>query len=241
MSSIAAPAAGATHDEPVAPWWHTVLVLTPIAAWSIASGFQHGYPNANLPGLAPRLSSYVTVLVVEWLPVALIWRALRSRGLSLAALIGDRWPNALAFLRDLGLVVALLVVTALVIDPLGSLLGAKALEGKLAHVTPQTPLELAVYLVMALSAGFCEELVFRGYLTRQLSAWTGSRTAGLLLQGIVFGLAHAYYRWVMIAITVLAWLIGLLARWRRSLLPGMLFHAVQDSLGGVIAFVTRHA
>lgn len=242
MSLSAAPGVGrAPRDEPVAPWWHTVMVMAPIAAASIASGYQHGYPDAHLPGLEPRLSSYLTVLVVEWLPVVLIWRALRSRGLPLAALIGGRWPNALAFLRDLGLGAGLLVVAALAIDPLGSLLGAKALEGTLAHVIPQTPLELAVYLVMALSAGFCEELIFRGYLMRQLSAWTGSRTAGLLLQGIVFGLAHAYYRWVMVAITVLAWLLGLLARWRRSLLPGMLFHAVQDSLGGVIAFVTRRA
>jgi len=214
--------------------------MAPIAAASLASGYQHGYPNANLPGMDPRLSSYLTVLVVEWLPVLLIWRALRSRGMPLATLIGDRWPNALAFLRDLGLGAALLVVAALVIDPLGSLLGAKALEGTLTRLIPQTPLQLAVFLVMALSAGFCEELIFRGYLMRQFSAWTGSRTAGLLLQGIVFGLAHAYYRWVMVAITVLAWLLGLLARWRRSLLPGMLFHAVQDSLGGVISFVTRH-
>jgi len=216
MSLSAAPGVGrAPRDEPVAPWWHTVMVMAPIAAASIASGYQHGYPDAHLPGLEPRLSSYLTVLVVEWLPVVLIWRALRSRGLPLAALIGGRWPNALAFLRDLGLGAGLVI--------------------------PQTPLELAVYLVMALSAGFCEELIFRGYLMRQLSAWTGSRTAGLLLQGIVFGLAHAYYRWVMVAIAVLAWLLGILARWRRSLLPGMLFHAVQDSLGGVIAFVTRRA
>jgi membrane protease YdiL (CAAX protease family) len=239
--SAAAHTADAPRDEPVASWWHTVLVLAPIGAASLASGYQHGYPNAHLPGLNPRLSSYLTVLIVEWLPVALIWRALRSRGLPLAALIGGRWTNALAFLRDLGLGAALLVVAALVIDPLGSLLGAKALEGTVSHLIPQTPLEFAVYLVMAVSAGFCEELVFRGYLMRQFSAWTGSRTAGLLLQGIVFGLGHGYYRWVMVAIAVLGWLLGLLARWRRSLLPGMLFHAVQDSLGGVIAFVTRHA
>src|SRR5262252_6848920 len=232
MSSSAALDAGAPREEPVAPWWHTVLVLAPIAAASIASGYQHGYPNANLPGLNPRLSSYLTVLVVEWLPVAFIWRELRRRGLPLATLIGGRWPNVRAFLRDLGLGVALLAIAALVIDPLGALLGAKALEGTLTHLIPQTPLELAVFLVMALSAGFCEELAFRGYVMRQFSAWTGSRTMGLLLQGILFGLAHAYYRWVMVAIVVLAWMLGLLARWRRSLLPGMLFHAVQDSLGG---------
>jgi membrane protease YdiL (CAAX protease family) len=240
MSSSAATATRAQRDQAVAPWWHTVLVLAPIAVASIASGYQHGYPNANLPGMSPRLSSYLTVLVVEWIPVALIWGALRSRGLPFATLIGGRWPNALAFFRDLGLAVGLMVVAALVIDPLGSLLGAKALEGSLAHVGPQTPLELTVYLVLALSAGFCEELIFRGYLMRQLSAWTGSRTAGLLLQGIVFGLGHGYYRWVMVAIMVLAWMLGLLARWRRSLLPGILFHALQDSLGGVVAFI-RHA
>jgi hypothetical protein len=46
------------------------------------------------------------VLVVEWLPVLLIWRALESGGLPLATLIGGRWPSGLAFLRDLGLGVA---------------------------------------------------------------------------------------------------------------------------------------
>jgi membrane protease YdiL (CAAX protease family) len=93
---------------------------------------------------------------------------------------------------------------------------------------------------MAVSAGFCEELVFRGYLMRQFSAWTGSRVVGLPLSGIMFGLGHGCYRWVMVAITLLAWGLGLLARWRRSLLPGMLFHGVQDSLGGIVAFITQH-
>ena len=97
-----------------------------------------------------------------------------------------------------------------------------------------------MFLGVSLSAGFCEELVFRGYLTRQFSGWTGSRAAGILLQGVVFGLAHTYYRLVMVAIMVLAWLLGLLAQWRRSLLPGMLFQGLQDCLGGVIAFLTRH-
>jgi len=56
--------------------------------------------------------------------------------------------------------------------------------------SPKTVLELSVFLGMSLSGGFCEELVFRGYLTRQFSGWTGSRAAGILLQGVVFGLAH---------------------------------------------------
>jgi membrane protease YdiL (CAAX protease family) len=180
------------------------------------------------------------VLVIEWLPVLLIWRALKSRGLSLGTLVSGRWRTVGQFFRDLGLAVGFMAVALLVIEPLSNLLGAKALEGTLVRLTPKTALELAVFIGMSLSAGFCEELIFRGYLTRQFSGWTGSRAAAILLQGVVFGLAHAYYRGVMVAIMVLAWLLGLLAQWRRSLLPGMLFHGLQDSLGGVVAFLTGH-
>jgi membrane protease YdiL (CAAX protease family) len=43
---------------------------------------------------------------------------------------------------------------------------------------------------MSATAGFSEELIFRGYLTRQFDAWTGSLVFAVILQGIVFGLAH---------------------------------------------------
>jgi membrane protease YdiL (CAAX protease family) len=73
---------------------------------------------------------------------------------------------------------------------------------------------------------------------RQFGAWTGSVAAGLILQGIVFGLAHGFYGKTMLAIMVHGCLLGLLARWRKSLLPGMLAHGVQDSLGGIVAYFT---
>lgn len=49
-----------------------MLVLVPIMTGSVASAWQHGLPNANIPGLNSRLSSYVTLLVVEWLIVFVI-------------------------------------------------------------------------------------------------------------------------------------------------------------------------
>jgi hypothetical protein len=53
---------------------HTVLMLLPIAIASVASWYQHGLPNANVPGISSRLSSYITVLVQEWFVVLLIRR-----------------------------------------------------------------------------------------------------------------------------------------------------------------------
>ena len=51
---------------------------------------------------------------------------------------------------------------------------------------------------------------------------------------MVFGIAHSYQggrRIVLIA--VYGALFGMLAAWRKSLRPGMLGHAMQDSFSGI--------
>lgn len=106
---------------------------------------------------------------------------------------------------------------------------------------PKTVLELAVYLILAVTGGFCEELIFRGYLMRQFSAWTGSSALGIVLQGMLFGLGHAYYGGkLMLIIMVHGCLLGLLTSWRKSLRPAMLAHGLQNVLGGVVEFVSRN-
>src|SRR5262249_4205768 len=228
----------ATPREPIAPWWHTVLVVVPIAIGSIASWYQHGLPNANLPGISSRLSSYFTVLAIEWFPVLLIWLALRRGDLSIDNLVSGCWQTLGMFFRDLALAVGFLIVVVPFVGILASLLGGTA-ESTVANITPKTKFELLVWLGLAASGGFCEELVFRGYLTQQFNAWTGSRALGVGLQGLAFGLAHGYYPWGMVAPMVQGWLLGLLAHWRRSLRPGMLAHGVQDALGGLVSFFSK--
>lgn len=224
-----------TRTQSVAPWWHTVLVLTPLAIGSVASAYQHGLPNANLPGISHRLSSYITVLVEEWFGVLLVWLALRRSGLSLENLIAGSWRRPRAVFRDLGLAIAFLIVIVPSVGVLAYLLGANN-NSAIANVTPKSEFELVLFLAVSASAGFAEELIFRGYLTRQFSAWTGRVAIGIVLQGIIFGLAHGFYGKAMLAIMVQGWLLGLLAYWRKSLRPGMLAHWLQDSIGGVVAF-----
>jgi membrane protease YdiL (CAAX protease family) len=207
----------------------------PIGIGSIASWYQHGLPNANLPGISSRISSYFTVLVIEWIPVLLIWLALRRGGLSIGTLVSGRWQTLGTFLRDLGLAVGFLLVAVPLVGVLAYLLGGNA-DRTLVDITPKAGFELLVWLGLAATGGFCEELVFRGYLTRQFSAWTGNLALGIVLQGLAFGLAHGYYHWVMLAPMVQGWLLGLLAYWRKSLRPGMLAHGLQDALGGLVSF-----
>ncbi len=234
--SQAAPAD--TAQESIAPWWHTVLVLLPIAIMSVASAYQHGLPNANLPGMSSRLSGYFTVIVVEWLVVLMIWLALKRRGLSMGSLVSGRWQSLKSFFRDLGPGVGLIVVAVPVTSGLIHLLRVHT-NSTLAAIIPHTAFELVVWLGLSATGGFCEELIFRGYLTRQFSAWTGSRGVGIVLQGVAFGLGHGYYGIAMLAIMVHGWLLGLLAYWRKSLRPGILAHGLQDALGGTVAFFMR--
>jgi membrane protease YdiL (CAAX protease family) len=227
-----------TPNQPIAPWWHTVLVLLPIAIMSVASAYQHGLPNANLPGMSSRLSGYFTVIAVEWFVVWMIWLALKRRGLSIGSLVSGRWQSLKSFFRDLGLGVGLIVVAVPVASGLIHLLRVHT-NSTLATILPKTVFELVVWLGLSVTGGFCEELIFRGYLTRQFSAWTGSRGVAIVLQGVAFGLGHGYYGLAMLAIMVHGCLLGLLASWRKSLRPGMLAHGLQDTLGGVVAFFAK--
>src|SRR5215831_9840863 len=143
----------ATPREAIAPWWHTVLVVVPIAIGSITSWYQHGLPNANLPGISSRLSSYFTVLAIEWFPVLLIWLALRQRGLSISTLVSGRWQTLGMFFKDLGLAVGFLVVVVPLVGILASLLGGTA-ESTIANITPKTGFELMMWLVSRRRAAF---------------------------------------------------------------------------------------
>jgi uncharacterized protein len=231
--------AGGTR-EPVAPVWHTVIMLAALGGLSVAAGYQKGIPNAHIPGMSSRLSSYLTILVAEWFLVFLIWLALRRRGLTIGSLVSGRWETLGRFFTDLGLAVGFIAAIIAIELGLSFLLHADSDIG-LARIMPNTVLELAVYLIVSATAGFCEELIFRGYLMQQFSAWTGSRALGVIIQGVLFGLGHAYYGWkLVLVIMVHGSLLGVLTYWRNSLRPAMLAHGLQDVLGGVVQFISAH-
>jgi hypothetical protein len=88
-------------------------------------------------------------------------------------------------------------------------------------------------VLLAVSVGFCEEVVFRGYLQTQLTAFTGSRGLGIVLQAALFGIAHAEQGGASaLRITGYGIILGGLAQLRRSLLPGIVSHVAIDLVSG---------
>ena len=117
----------------------------------------------------------------------------------------------------------------------------KELSKTLGFLAPHSNLEFALFVALALTAAFCEEIIFRGYLQKQFAAASGMASIGILAQGVLFGAAHGYQgAKLMFTIGVYGALFGILAAWRKSLRPGMMAHFLQDFISGLLLrFLTQ--
>jgi membrane protease YdiL (CAAX protease family) len=98
--------------------------------------------------------------------------------------------------------------------------------------------EMLLWILLLVSAGLCEEIVFRGSLQRQFHAGTRSVAAAVVLQGVVFGLGHTYQGWGQaIVISVLGMLYGILVAWRRNLHACRTAHAWSDIFESYLRFL----
>ncbi len=217
---------------------HTILVLAALGGWA----FWHKISVDQLSVAANpnRVRFYLVTLFFEWLLFVLVVAGVRSSGASLLVVLGDHWHSLRQVLRDIGIALGFWLVAAMLLWIFGWLLRIAAL-GRNVSMLPQRGIELAFWIALSVAAGICEETIFRGYLQRQFMALTKSAPAGILLSAATFGAAHAYQGFRMtILIALYGAMFGILAYWRASVRPGMIAHAWQDSLNGVLAIVMRH-
>jgi sodium transport system permease protein len=85
--------------------------------------------------------------------------------------------------------------------------------------------------VFALLPAICEELAFRGFILSGLEYRRGTRSA-ILLSALMFGFLHVLLSLFqqLFNATLLGIVLGLLAVRSRSLLPGILFHFLNNAL-----------
>ena len=217
----------------VAPAWHTVVLLLILFGFSFASAH-----TGSLTPLGPKIGrafGYIVIIIFEWAVVAFIWFGARQRGIRMADLVGGSWARPIHIVRDIAIAIAFLIVSAGVLSGLDYFLKT-APNQAIPNLLPQGPIEVVLFLATSLTAGFCEELIYRGYLQRQFTALTHAVAGGIVLQAITFALSRGYQGWkYVLLIAVLATMLGLLAHWRRSLRPGMIAHALQDGVTGIVA------
>ena len=193
----------------------------------------YGCKAAAWHGKQPHgnVTHYLSVIVAEWGMSFYVWLGGLIPGATrLRDLVGGRWSSLKDVLRDIGIAAAFWIVFAAAGIFMNFLLGPNPVK-TLGFVNPRGVVEVTLWVMMSMTSGFCEELVFRGYLQRQFLALTGSAALAVLAQAVLFGVAHWYQGTkLVITITVLGLLYGILAHWRASLRPGMISHAWSDIL-----------
>jgi uncharacterized protein len=229
-TSTATQSAPGPYVRAAAPM-HTIVLLVLLTAWALLGWIM---VNATATAANPnRMLSYALTLFVEWLLFAYVVSGVRRHGAS-AVVLGERWNSSRALLRDIGIAAAFWVSAAVLLVVLSRFLYAHAPRPNQQFLLPHGAGELALWIALSVSAGICEETIFRGYLQRQLAAFTKSAPAGIVLSAVAFGGAHAYQGpRMMILIAAYGLMFGVLAHWRRSVRPGMIAHAWQDTLSGL--------
>jgi len=218
----------------VAPLWHSLGLL--LLLLSISLGFYHAQSASPMAGNAGKLSGgnarlYSAIIASEWVLWLYIWIGSCQKGaVPMRELIGGRWRTVKSVLLDIGFAAGFWLVWCVVAWAIGSVFGPGDSKPS-SFLSPTGPVEVALWVIMSMTAGFCEELVYRGYLQKQLLALTGSATLAITVQASLFGVGHWYQgAKKVIIIAVLGALFGVLAHWRKSLRPGILSHAWEDVL-----------
>jgi hypothetical protein len=222
-------------DSAIAAPLHTVALLVLLAGYAIWGKIRADQLRAaNNP---EHLKLYLMIGLSEWILFGFtLW------GSSARVLLGPRWKSLRQVLLDIGIAAGFWISSAIVLAILGRILGVTPFAREAEFLLPRGPAELAAWVAISVSAGICEEAIFRGYLQRQFISWTRRAPIGILLSAALFGAGHIYqgYRSAVL-IAAYGSMFGILAYWRKTVRPGMMAHAWQDSLSGLVAGVIQRS
>lgn len=225
------------------PFWIDHLLVLVLAVFFPVRAGTFGYrrlvlaPEPEIPRV--RHALYTQALWLQWGLAAFtaglwLWqgRTWDEIGLSPRHPTGWIWGLGLAALLAIGSWVQQKRAAR---DP-------EALEQVLRRVSqvermlPHAAEELKTFYALSATAGFCEELLYRGYLMWYLEHWMGL-VPTLAGSSILFGVGHAYQGWRGVVTTGLfGGLLGVLYLVTGSLVTPMLVHALVDWHSGRLAY-----
>ena len=261
MSALPKGEAAAPKSTSIAPAWHTVVLILGILAISISGGYRH--PGGLGVGAANRLHTYAVTAGLEVVLIGWVAFGVRLRGIPLRSLFG-KVSNSLrsiaidagiAILFWLGSLMALATLALMWISieaaithkpiPIETRQSGKTSVPRLpedqaaravVQLAPSNGKEVVSWLLLCGLVGIAEELVFRGYLQQQFTAWTrGAAAGGVIFSALMFGAAHGYEGTrAMFLLAVFGALFSLLALFRRNLRAGIFAHSWHDAIAGLM-------
>jgi membrane protease YdiL (CAAX protease family) len=215
------------YRRSVLTWISLIFLLLIYPAQSLLAGedFTRQLENINQGILIIML---VATIIVQWgIFLLLFVTAYREgtglRGLGLVRIRSVDFLWAIAFLLAANLILSAL---AWLLAQIGL-----PMPGELAFLIPSDPAGKAVWVAVSFTAGFCEEIAFRGYLMTRLrllgrfQSWV----IPVVISSVAFGACHAYQGWPgFIVISVYGLLFAALYLRTKRLWPVIIAHSLQD-------------
>src|SRR5262249_20098156 len=179
----------------IAPIAHTialVLLFVVVAAGGALLQQRAAAHAATLPAPSRPTMLYLSLIAMEWGLVLYVVKAGLSRtGTSLREVVGGHWRRPRDVVRDVVVAAAAWGVWTLFSWIVSRMTGPEHVAS-VRSLLPRHPLDIALWVALSMSAGFSEELVFRGYLFTQFRALTRSTGVALVLHALCFGVSHGY-------------------------------------------------
>jgi membrane protease YdiL (CAAX protease family) len=211
-----------------------ITVVWPVAEWRWYYPLSLRAIAAGMPAARARL--YRNSVVPQWVLSACIIALWVYRGRPWAALM----PSPSTLLR-LGIAFGFAaLIFALLLQQRRALFKRanwpELVRRSLGHadaLVPRTKGEYRGALLVAMTAGICEELLFRGYMMWYfLAFWPGTRlglAAAVIISAVLFGFGHIYLGVRQVGTSAIGGvLFAAIVLVADSLLPAMILHAALD-------------
>jgi len=181
--------------------------------------------------MGAHLATYSALIALEG---ALALLVVRRTGPHWRDLLSDTPPTTSTLLRDVCIGAAMWAVW-MAFSLFWQHVSPSRAGVVVSALLPTTAAERAAWILLSCSAGFAEELAFRGALQRWAERKTGNAVLAIVIQALIFGVVHGYQGMAAaLRIVVYGAFFGVVARSRRSLIPGMLAHAWTDIAAGLL-------
>jgi CAAX protease family protein len=221
------------------PWdfWLIFLFLGVVIPWR---GYTRLKRLLALPSVdtKEKVALYAVTIAFQWVLLGLVaWRSL-ARGLTVQDL-GLNSSGVMGIAVS-GVSGAVLIggLQWLNLRRIGRIEGeAPELLRKLAsRLLPVNALEYLPYSALAITAGVCEEFIYRGFAIGALSKSGLPLWLVVIFSSILFGLAHAYQgRSGIVSTGIFGVLLAIGRLGFGSLVPVMMWHAGLDLAAGIAA------
>lgn len=212
---------------------HAVFVVLILAPFQAVKGLKH-LDTQVLTNRKARLEFYRAAIIGQWVlaPAAIV--ATFRDGPSAAA-TGLVLPRASAETLAIIVIISLLILSQSPVVPavrarMRRSTHARRLLHPVRNLLPRTEPERRRWVAVALTAGFCEELLFRGFLFYYLQAhWGASLYAAVVVSTLIFALSHWYQgTGNVVRVSVVGLLLGIAYATTGSLFFPVVLHILLD-------------